>query len=160
MNLFLGIFSWKLMHSVRVFMTDLWSFRELYHFVEELFCSLKYCCVVLWTAVMFFEELLLCSLNYCYVLWRTVFQELLFCSFKNCLSRTTVMFFQELRLCSFKNCVFWTTSVVLWTIVVFFEELLFGFHLKRRVILRPIMFIALFCIEELCVVFNCIDNNI
>jgi hypothetical protein len=140
-------------------MTDLWSFSELYHFVEELCCSLKYCCVVLWTAVMFFEDLLLCSLNYCYVLWTTVmfFEELSFKNYCFVLSRTV---FQELLLCSFKNCVLWTTSVVLWTIVVFFEELLFGFHLKRRVILRPIMFIALFCIEELCVVFNCIDNNI
>jgi hypothetical protein len=96
-------------------MTDFWSFRELYHFVEELFCSLKYCCVVLWTAVMFFEELLLCSLNYCFVLWRTVFQELLFCSFKNCLSRTTDLFFQELCIlnyfcCSLNySCVLWRT---------------------------------------------------
>ena len=83
--------------------------------------------------------------NY-FVLWRTtVFIELLFCSVKNCVLWTTVIYFQllllffELLLCSLKNCLLWRT--------VFFEELCslnYYYVLQTTLFFENLLFFELF----------------
>ena len=99
-------------------------------FFEELSCSLNHC-YVFWTSTVFFELLFFILINVIFslkncllwneeqsflknrLLWRTIFFELLFCSYNYSVPSRTVFF--ELFFCSLDY------YCVLWIIVLFFE---------------------------------------